>query len=370
MKKILFAAYSLDIGGIEKALVVLLNYLAKEKINEQYKYDIILVLEKKQGEYLKDIDQRIKVIEYRVCENKNVIYRKLVNATIQLMFKLKHHNKFDFSVSYATYSLPASFVARTASENSVLWVHSEYMTVFNKNKEQYINFFNKLNIKSFKKVIFVSEKAKEIFKSVYGELENQVQTIYNLIDYEEILEKSKEVINMSKDNVFTFLSVGRHTEEDKKISRIILASEKLKEENIDFKVLLVGDGKDSKKYRQLVKEKGLEKEIVFLGKQTNPYPYYQISDCLLLTSEYEGFPLVYNEAMVLGLPIITTNVSDSKKIIENQFGIIVEKNVNDIYQAMKESIKNGICNKKFFDYKENNETIKRKIDDLINGSEE
>ena len=48
MKKILFSAVSLDVGGIETALVTLLNHLANEKENEEYKYEITLFLEKKE----------------------------------------------------------------------------------------------------------------------------------------------------------------------------------------------------------------------------------------------------------------------------------------------------------------------------------
>ena len=56
MKKLLFGAYSLDIGGIEKALVILVNKLQEKG------YDITLVLEKKQGIFLNEIDQKIKII--------------------------------------------------------------------------------------------------------------------------------------------------------------------------------------------------------------------------------------------------------------------------------------------------------------------
>ena len=59
MKKLLFAAYSLDIGGIETALVTLINYLQKNG------YDITIVLEKKQGIFLEQIDKNIKIIEYK-----------------------------------------------------------------------------------------------------------------------------------------------------------------------------------------------------------------------------------------------------------------------------------------------------------------
>ena len=57
MKKILFAAYSLDLGGIETALVTLINYLAKKQ------YDITLVLEKKEGIFLDTMDKNIKIID-------------------------------------------------------------------------------------------------------------------------------------------------------------------------------------------------------------------------------------------------------------------------------------------------------------------
>ena len=66
MKKLLFSAYSLDVGGIETALVTLLNELAKKQ------YEITLVLEKKQGIFLEDIDNKINIIEYSPSNNKNV----------------------------------------------------------------------------------------------------------------------------------------------------------------------------------------------------------------------------------------------------------------------------------------------------------
>ena len=101
MKKILFSAYSLDIGGIETALVTLLNYLANEKEN----CDITLVLEEKKGIFLNEINEKIKIIEYMPNKSKNIIKRKAINLTKRMMFYLKYHNKFDFSASFATYSI-------------------------------------------------------------------------------------------------------------------------------------------------------------------------------------------------------------------------------------------------------------------------
>ena len=79
MKKILFAAHDLGLGGIETALVALINYLADVKQENGYKYEITLVLEKKQGIFLKNLNSRIKIIEYTPNTNKIKCVRKLVN---------------------------------------------------------------------------------------------------------------------------------------------------------------------------------------------------------------------------------------------------------------------------------------------------
>ena len=365
MKKIIFSAVTMDIGGIEKALLSLINYLAEVKENDDYKYEITLILEKKQGIFLKDINKRIKVKEYKVSNCKVVLFRKIVNLIRQTIFKIENMNIYDFSACYASYSLPGSFVARTASKNSVLWVHSEYMKLLNDDKQKYKDFFNQVKAKDFKKIVFVSKNAMRIFNENFAGLQEKAITIYNLINYEEIINKSKEKISEDNKNIYTFLNLGRQTEEDKRLSRIIYSAKKLKEDNLEFRILFIGEGKDTSKYKQLVKENNLEKQIIFLGKKDNPYPYFKIADSLIMTSEYEGFPVVYIEAMILGLPIITTDVSDSKEIIEKKYGVVVEKNVDLIYNVMKKAITKGLVNNKQFNCENYNRKIAKKLENLI-----
>ena len=365
MKKLLFSAVSLDIGGIENALVNLLNYLARTD-----KYEITLFLEKKEGIFLDKIDKKIQICVYCPNDSKVIILRKGINFIKQTMFRMKYKNKYDFSCAYATYSKPASFVARTASKNSCLWVHSEYMQMFDNNKSKYVEFFEEVKAKDFKNIVFVSENARDIFVENFRndkDFINKTSVIYNFIDAEEILRKSQEkVTDCCKEKTFTFLNVGRHTEEDKKLTRLIEVAKKLKEDNLDFRILLVGSGNKTQEYKKMVNEYKLENNIIFLGKKQNPYPYFKLADSLILTSEYEGFPVVYLEAMILNIPIITTNVSDSLRIIQNKHGVVTKKNVNSIYNAMKNAIINGISQKEEFDYKEYNQEINEKLEKLIN----
>ena len=95
MKKILFAAYSLDVGGIETALITLLKHLAD-------KYEITLMLEKKQGIFLEQVPENIEIITYEPSTIKVKLIRKIANFIKQLKFKRKYKNKFDFSICYAT----------------------------------------------------------------------------------------------------------------------------------------------------------------------------------------------------------------------------------------------------------------------------
>lgn len=391
MKKLLFSAVTLDVGGIETALVTLVNYLASQKENNEYKYEITLVLEKKQGLFLDVLDQNIKVVEYTPNNNKIVLIRKALNFLKQQHFKKKYGNKYDFSCSYATYSNPASFVARTASTNSALWCHMDYLGMFEGNQEKVKQFFEEKHYKEFKQIVFVSQKSKDTFLQVFPEESNKTQYINNLIDYNKILKLSKEKqptsttekklqeeqsilaaesveqgkqeILTCKDteldeNIVTFVNIGRHDEKQKKLSRIIDATKLLKDANKKFRIIFVGDGKDTESYKKLVKEYNLEQEIIFLGRKKNPYPYLKMADCVVLSSDYEGYPVVFVESMILNKPIITTDVSGVEAIQKEGYAIITEKNANSIYETMKKFIENGFnIENKFNPESYNNEII-------------
>ena len=115
----------------------------------------------------------------------------------------------------------------------------------------------------------------------------------------------------------------------------------------------------------MVKEKKLEEYIIFLGAQKNPYPYFNISDCLLLSSEYEGYPVVFVEAQILGLPIITTDISDSREDIENKYGIVTNKNTEEIYNAMKAFIEKGYKIQKEFSPEKYNQEILKELETIL-----
>ena len=358
MKKIMFTLNSFGIGGIEKSAVILMNYLSQKG------YEITAVVEEKKGIYLKQLDEKINIIEYTPINSSNILKRKFLNMIKRISFILKYKNKFDFSASFATYSLMGSFVARTASKNSALWGHADYMEMYG-NKEEMRSFFEKLNYNKFKHVIFVSKKGRKSFVELFPNMKEKTFECNNLIDGKKIEELAIEKIEYSRDeSKFTFLNVGRHDEKQKQLMRIIEASKMLKEEGMRFEILFVGDGQDSKLYLDYIKKNELEDVIKIIGRKENPYPYFNIADCILLSSDYEGYPVVFLESFILNKPIITTKVSGSESI-EGKYGYVVEKNKEDIYKKMKKMMQEGYQIKEKFHYEEYNNLILEKLEKIF-----
>ena len=123
-KKLLFCSYDLNIGGIETALINLLNNMDYDK------YDIDLILEKKEGLLLDRLNNRVNVIEYRVSGGKNIFIRKFKNLFKKLFWIIKNYHKYDFSCCYATYSLPCNMLAYYGSKNNSIYIHSNYKYIY------------------------------------------------------------------------------------------------------------------------------------------------------------------------------------------------------------------------------------------------
>ena len=361
MRKILLAAKNLKIGGIEKSLVNLINYLKENG------YDITLVLEERRGRLFKEFNSEVNIKIFKPSTIKFIPLRKIINFLKQLKFELKYGKKYDVSISYATYSKPDSFVARTASKNSILWCHADYLALNKNDIKKTKDFFEEICYDEFSKIVFVSKSAKESFIQIFPEQKN-VYYCNNFINSTKIFDFAKEKIKIRyNQELTTFLNVSRHDEGQKRISRIIKAASLLKRENYKFRIILVGDGKDTQKYKYLAEKYNVSHNIIFEGSKDNPYPYFKISDCVILSSDYEGYPVVFLESFLFNKPVITTDVSDYK-VIQDGRGIVTEKNTKSIYKAMKEFINNGYKIEKKFNVRKHNLEVEKQLKKILKNS--
>lgn len=357
-KKLIFCTYNLCIGGIEKALIEILKSL------DLNKYEITLLLEEKSGELLDFIPNNIRTIEYKVYKNKNVLLRKAKNFLMQLKFKFKYGNSFDLAVCYAPYSLACNKVTRLASKNRALYIHGNYPMIYKYDEKKIREFFSDKHLSTMNHLIFVSNEAEKDFLKYYPDLENKTKVINNLVDAKGIVKLSKAKIELKKDKDKTLLVfVGRLEEESKRISRQLDLIEYLNNKKIAVELWIIGDGNEKKLYQRTIKDKNL-KNVKMLGAKTNPYPYLAEADYLLLTSDYEGFPVVFNEALVLNKQVISTiEVSDEEILSKEKFFTLSPSNLNK--EALKIIKAKKQINYKKVNFDKLNKNRLKRIEELI-----
>ena len=161
-------------------------------------------------------------------------------------------------------------------------------------------------VDKFKKSLNIAESNK------IGVLTNPITIDYTGYDF-DFIHKRKEII-----------FVGRLDDNQKKVSRIIDIWALLNTEFSDWSLTIVGDGPEREKIEKLIACKNLS-NISLVGFQ-KPRIFYERSSILILTSDYEGFPLVLPECMVFGvIPVVYASYSAIYDIInDRENGLIVE----------------------------------------------
>ena len=325
-KDLLFSNVNLNIGGIERAQVNLLNRI------DYNKYNVTLVLEEKKGELLSKVPKEVNIKEVKVSNNKIVVLRKTINVLRKLIFKILNYNNYDFSCCYTTYSYSSNKIALMSSSNSAFYVHSDYSNVYD-NEKDFREFFDTRNINEFKSIIFVSNESKESFLKYYKKLENKTHVFNNFIDIDEIINKSNEPIGEKKPkNKKLFVFVGRLDDSSKKLKRAINLTHNIN----DIELWIIGDGPDRKMYEEY---NDGNNRVKFLGRKTNPYPYLKEADYFILTSDYEGFPVTYLESIVLNKDIITTLNTSDDNIDMKDYAYIISKDEDKMIKEVKDIIK-------------------------------
>lgn len=190
----------------------------------------------------------------------------------------------------------------------------------------------KYGIENSDAVTAVSESlAKQTKKSI--DVQKDISVIYNFVNEREYYRKDvpliKEKYNISPDE-----KVLIHISNFRKVKRIedIIWTFKHVRDEMDAKLILVGDGPESTRAFQLVKRLNLVRDVLFLGRQKCVSELLSIADLKLLLSEQESFGLVLLEAMSCKVPAIGTNVGGIPEVIEHgKTGYLVQ--LGDVKQA-------------------------------------
>ncbi len=164
-------------------------------------------------------------------------------------------------------------------------------------------------------------------------------SIANPINVRRILELSEKQLSdcSFSDDVFTIVIVGRLSKE-KGYDRVIRAAGRINVRS-SFEIVIIGDGPEKKKLKEISESCGIEKHVRFLGEKGNPYPYMKAADVLICPSHRESFGLVLMEAMVLQTPVIATRTIGSEYVTQNgKYGMIIDNTDDSITEALEKML--------------------------------
>lgn len=345
-KKILIRIGSLRHGGAEKVLVTFLKNLPEDK------YEIDLLLNLNSGKYLKDVPKWVKVYHLfngeMITTNRpqdipekafRVLSCKLLLLFPNLLYKTLLKNK-QYDIEFAAiHSIGKEIInSPIKSSKKIVWIHNDLSMVKGYTPEKIRSYFK------YDKIMVISEKIQNYFQQLAEtpEQKEKIVRIYNPLDTQEILTKAEATQTQYQfdKSVPTFVSVGTVFPQ-KGFDRLLKMHKKLLEEGLKHKILIVGDGYDFENVKNLKTELGVDETAVMLGFTENPYPYFREADFFILSSRYEGFPTVLYEAITLHKPIIATEVSGVREMLNNgELGLIVENSEEGIYLGMKEFLTN------------------------------
>lgn len=329
MKKILFVIHSLVGGGAEKVLVNLVNHLDRKK------YDISVIAIFGGG-----INEKYlaKDIHFRTVFSKpfpgNSQLLKIF--TPQQLHRLCIREKYDIEISYLE-GVAARVVSGCDDKNTKLisWIHVEQHNMknlahsFRSHKEASRCY------ERFDQIVCVSQYVKNDFINILDFKGNCI-VLFNTVESDVILKQAKAPVDLHEsDGKIRLIAVGT-LKASKGYDILLRIICKLKKKyNVHLYILGVGPLKE--KLEKYVLDLQIDKDVTFLGYDTNPYKYVRNCDLFVCASQAEGFSTAATEALIVGTPVCTVDVSGMKEMLgeNNEFGVVTENSENGLYEGIE-----------------------------------
>lgn len=351
MKKLCFLTDSIfSYGGVQRVTAVIAKELAKD-------YDVTIVtLDKPEQEDISLYNLQEADIHYRffyypetprwkqlICKTYSYLYRRVLPQTrftsdlyAHSSFPSKKRDALAKELQRGNYDViigvHAPLSVRLAACRKQLkgtkligWIHNSHQALFNSNsrylgpelRKHYEWQLGKL----YKTVVLCQYDAKEY--------KIPTQVIYNPLT----LKQGDPSLGTSK----KFLAVGRFSPLHKGFDLLIQAFALFAKNNKEWTLDIAGEGEEEESFRNLITKLHLDERISIHPFTNDIQKYYSEAQVYILSSRWEGMPLVLMEAMSHGLPIVSSDLPVCKEIM-GDFAIYFQNgDINDLARSLKDA---------------------------------
>lgn len=342
-RKVLFVVESLAGGGAEKVLTTLVQNLDREK------FDATLCCITDTGLYAEAVRPYVRYRYILPCHARLpalgkvwyrlkhcLVHRLLPPAWVYRLFVPKGNDvEVAFVEGFAT-RLMAHSTNRKARK--LAWVHTDLENnhwtrrVF-ASPEAEERAYNR-----YHRVVCVSGTVREGLLNEFPHLETPSFPLYNPINSHEIKSMSTEPLQTRPRHPL-LVTVGR-LEPQKGYDRLLRILRNLKAEGLGFEAWILGTGSQEGELRRFIDGNGLQDDIKLLGFHKNPYKYMVRGDLFVCSSRAEGYSTAVTEALILGLPVITTLCSGMDEMLKGgECGLITENSEEALQDGLRRLLK-------------------------------
>lgn len=352
-KKILFVSEALWIGGIETALVNLLNRMDYEK------YDMTLLLRRAifDGDMRQKVPAQCRIVtfdredgQYRYArlyhlteesENPSRLHKAMMWAVPMIKWienRLYIHyvknqmrgEHFDTCVIYSDVAAETAVRAIQADKYLLFYHHGAMRRVWH----------DEIGYRKADKIIAVSGAVEQKLRSFRPKYADKMMTLHNLTDVEGIRAKGAEPVpEQFPEDQFNIVSCGRVSHEKGMDLAVEACAELVKMGHENLHWWIVGGGPAEEEVRAKIAELHMEDYVTMLGMKSNPYPYIKQADLYVQPSRFESYGLTIAEAMVLGKQIVSTDTDGAKELIrDGENGVLCTINARSIAEAVEKAM--------------------------------
>lgn len=376
-KKLLFVINTLSRAGAEVALLELLRALDPEK------YDISLFVLMGQGELLPELPDYVRVRNRSFCEESvltgagrkhlaRTVLRALVSrgtgiralpylltTSVSMLRRgrlmadkllwpvmadgaMRLEERFDLAVAFLEGGSAYYVANHVKADKKAAFIHIDY------EQAGYDRALDGDCYLKFDRIFTVSREIQEPFYRIYPELRGKAAVFPNILNAQRIIRRAREPGGFPEayDGV-KILTVARLNAQ-KALEISIDAMKLLKEQGIEGRWYVLGEGDQRGFLEERIRRNGLEKDFLLVGAVDNPYPWYAQTDLYVHCTRYEGKSIAIQEAQILGCALLVSDCSGNREqVINGVDGLVCELTAEEICRGIRALISDPDKTKRF-----------------------
>lgn len=330
MKRILFLIHDLGQGGAEKVLVNLVNNMDRSKFD----ISVTVLFGGGVNEQFLAPDIHFHAVFPKEVPGNSKLMKLLTPKQLHRLCVKEH---YDIEVSYL--EGPSARVisgCQAPDTKLVSWIHVEQHTMDKlagsfRSEQEARACYNR-----FDQTVCVSQYVHNDFCQLL-DFRKPCRVLYNTVESDKILaEAGAPAPELADDGEIRLIAVGT-LKQSKGYMRLLQIFRRLRDEQYPVHLYVLGIGPLQQEMEEYIQQNKLQDTVTLLGYQTNPYKYVSKCDLFVCASFAEGFSTAATEALIVGTPVCTVEVSGMKEMLgeNNDWGVVTENSEAALYEGIR-----------------------------------